>query len=262
MLGSIIGDIIGSRFEFHNIKTKDFSLFDESCCFTDDTILTCAVAEHLISKQPIKETLRKWGLKYQNRTYENGKIAAFGKGFSQWVNTGISVNSSSNGCVMRISPLFHTKQDLKSLLKKADEITKITHNHPESLNAVHAYLETGFMIQNLIPIKQIKETISNKYQYNLHQSLDEIRPNYNRFYVQCKNSVPQAIVCALNADSYEDTIRNAVSLGGDSDTLACMAGGLAELRFNIPKNIITKAKKYMDKDILQLIEQFYNIHEK
>lgn len=146
MLGSIIGDIVGSRFEFHNIKTKDFLLFDKSCCFTDDTILTCAVAEHLISKQPIEKTLRKWALKYQNRTYENGKIAAFGKGFLQWVNTGVSINSSSNGCVMRISPIFHIKQDPQSLFKKADEITKITHNHPESLNAVHAYLETGFMI--------------------------------------------------------------------------------------------------------------------
>ena len=262
MLGSIIGDIVGSRFEFHNIKTKDFFLFDKSCCFTDDTILTCAVAEHLMSKQPIEETLHKWALRYKNRTYENGKIAAFGKGFLQWVNTGVSINSSSNGCVMCISPIFRIKQDLQALFKKADEITKITHNHPESLNAVHAYLETGFMIQNLIPVKQIKETISNKYRYNLHQSLDEIRPNYNRFYVQCKHSVPQAIICALDAGSYEDALRNAVSLGGDSDTLACMAGGLAELRFKIPKNIIAEAKKYMDKDILRMIEQFYNIREK
>ncbi len=262
MLGAVIGDIVGSRFEFHNIKTKDFSLFDESCCFTDDTILTCAVAEHLISKQPIEETLRKWALKYQNRTYEKGEIGAFGKGFLQWVNTGVSINSSSNGCVMRISPLFSIKQDMQSLFKKADDITKITHNHSESLNAVHAYLETGFMIQNLIPIKQIKETISRKYQYNLHQNLDEIRPNYNHFYVQCKNSVPQAIICALDANSYEDALRNAVSLGGDSDTLACMAGGLAELRFKIPKNIIAEAKKYMDKDIIKLIEQFYSIYEK
>lgn len=262
MLGSIIGDIVGSRFEFHNIKTKDFSLFDESCCFTDDTILTCAVADHLISKRPIEETLRKWALKYQNRSYENGKIAAFGKGFLHWVNTGISINSSSNGCVMRISPIFNVKQDQQSLLKKADKITKITHNHPESLNAVHAYLETGFMIQNLIPIQQIKETISNKYQYNLHQSLDEIRPVYNRFYVQCKNSVPQAIICALDACSYEDALRNAVSLGGDSDTLACMAGGLAELRFKIPIDIIENAKKYMDKNIIRQIEMFYNSREK
>jgi ADP-ribosylglycohydrolase len=92
--------------------------------------------------------------------------------------------------------------------------------------------------------------------------LDEIRPNYNRFYVQCKNSVPQAIICALDACSYEDALRNAVSLGGDSDTLACMAGGLAELRFKIPTNIIANAKKYMDKDIRKLIKMFYNMHEK
>lgn len=262
MLGSIIGDIVGSRFEFHNIKTKGFSLFDESCCFTDDTILTCAVAEHLISKRSIEETLRKWALKYQNRTYENGEIGAFGKGFLQWVNTGVSINSSSNGCVMRISPLLHINHNQQCLFKKADEITKVTHNHPESLNAVHAYLETGFMIKKLIPINQIKETISNKYQYNLHQSLDEIRPLYNRFYVQCKNSVPQAIICALDACSYEDALRNAVSLGGDSDTLACMTGGLAELRFKIPMDIIQNARKYMDNNVIKLIKMFYNIHEK
>ena len=107
-----------------------------------------------------------------------------------------------------------------------------------------------------------KETISNKYQYNLHQSLDEIRPVYNRFYVQCKNSVPQAIICALDACSYEDALRNAVSLGGDSDTLACMAGGLAELRFKIPTDIIENAKKYMDKNIIRQIEMFYNSREK
>ena len=262
MLGSIVGDIVGSRFEFHNIKTKDFCLFDKSCCFTDDTILTCAVADHLVSKQPIEETLRKWALKYKNRTYENGKIGAFGNGFLQWVNTGASINSSSNGCVMRISPLFHISQDKQYLFTKADEITKITHNHPESLNAVHAYLDTGFMLQNLIPIPQIKETISKKYQYNLHQTLDEIRPTYNRFYVKCKNSVPQAIICALDAYSYEDTLRNAVSLGGDSDTLACMAGGLAELRFKIPADIIQNAKKYMDNDVKKLIRTFYNMHAK
>ena len=257
MIGAIIGDIVGSRFEFHNIKTKDFSLFGENCCFTDDTILTCAVADHLISKQSIDETLRKWALKYKNRTYENGKIAAFGAGFMQWIDTGISVNASSNGCVMRISPLFHTAQNRQYLFAKSDEITKITHNHPDSFNAVHAYLETGFLIQDSVPMNQIKEIIGNKYQYNLYQSVDDIRPNYNRFYVQCKNSVPQAIICALNAQSYEDALRNAVSLGGDSDTLACMAGGIAELRFKIPTDIIKTAKKYLDNDIMNLIERFY-----
>jgi len=262
MLGSIIGDIVGSRFEFHNIKTKDFSLFGEKCCFTDDTILTCAVAEHLISQQPIDITLRKWALKYKNRTYENGKIAAFGPGFSQWVETGISMNSNSNGCVMRISPLFYANLDAQLVFERVDEITKITHNHAESFNAVHAYLETGILIKNNVEINQIKNEISAKYQYNLCQSLDEIRPAYNRFYVKCKNSVPQAIICALDAVSYEDALRNAVSLGGDSDTLACMAGGLAELRFKIPNDIITNAKKYMDNDIINLIAQFYNWQER
>ena len=262
MLGSVIGDIVGSRYEFHNIKTKEFSLFDDSCCFTDDTILTCAVAEHLISNKPIDVTLRKWALKYQDRKYENGTIDAFGKGFMQWVKTGISINSASNGCVMRISPIFHMLQNRNLDFQKVDEITKITHNHPESLNAVHAYIETGFLIKNKISLNKIKNIIENKYKYDLNQSIDEIRIGYNKFYVKCKNSVPQAIICALNAKSYEDALRNAVSLGGDSDTLACMAGGLAELRFEIPENIIIQAKKYMDDDIINLIKRFYNFYQK
>ena len=261
MQGAIIGDIIGSVYEFNNIKTKDFPLFCDKSHFTDDSILTCATADWLMQGGKPEFFLKKWGKMYIEHPCEKGQVAHFGCAFMDWLKTGTSLQSKSNGCVMRISPLLHLK-DKDEACEKAIEITKTTHNHPESLNAVHAYLDTGFMLQNLIPIPQIKETISKKYQYNLHQTLDEIRPTYNRFYVKCKNSVPQAIICALDAYSYEDTLRNAVSLGGDSDTLACMAGGLAELRFKIPADIIQNAKKYMDNDVKKLIRTFYNMHAK
>ena len=261
MLGAIIGDIIGSPYEFHNIKTKDFPLFCEKCCFTDDTILTCATAEWLLSGQKPEKVLLKWGKSYQNRTYEEGKIGAFGKGFSTWLETQTPYNAKSNGCVMRLSPVFWACENKDEALRKAVRLTKITHNHEESINATKAYVETGFLLKEGINPQIIKNCISHKYGYDLSKSLDEIRPNYNKFYCSCKNSVPQAIVAALDATSYEDAMRNAISLGGDSDTLAAMAGGLAEIRFEIPKDIQQEAEKYMDTNVLFIIKRFYKALE-
>ena len=261
MLGALIGDIIGSPYEFHNIKTKEFPLFCEKCCFTDDTILTCATAEWLLSNKTPEEMLFKWGKLYQARTYEEGKIGAFGKGFSTWLETQTPYNAKSNGCVMRISPIFWAYENKDEALRKAIQLTKITHNHEESINATKAYIETGFLLKEGVNLQIIKNCIDHKYGYDLFQSLDETRPNYNKFYCSCKNSVPQAIVAALDATSYEDAVRSAVSLGGDSDTLAAMAGGLAEIRFGIPKSIQKQAEKYMDSNVLSTVQQFYKAFE-
>jgi len=258
MIGAIIGDIIGSPYEFHNIKTKDFPLFSDKCCFTDDTILTCAMAEWLLSSQEPEKVLLKWGKLYASRTYEDGKIGAFSGGFSKWLENQDPYNAKSNGCVMRISPIFWGCKDKEEALKKAFEFTKITHNHEESLNATGAYVETGFLLKDGTNPQIIKNYISHKYQYDLSQSLDEIRPNYNKFYCSCKNSVPQAIIAALDATSYENAVRNAVSLGGDSDTLAAMAGGLAEIRFGVPENIQQEAVQYMDGNVIEMLQKFYH----
>ena len=257
MLGAIAGDIIGSPFEFHNIKSKDFDLFCEKSCFTDDTIMTCATAEWLLSGGKPEEILKRWGNRYKNRTYENGTISAFGKGFTNWLETNEPYAAKTNGCVMRLSPIPLMIDDLKTALDKATELTSVTHNHPESLLATKAYIETMYMAKKGISSVIIKDHISHKYGYDLSKSVDEIRPNYNKFYASCKNSVPQAIVCALDANSYEDAIRNAVSLGGDSDTLACMAGGIAEARFGVPENIKRQAIKYMDTRVLNITTLFY-----
>lgn len=256
MLGAIIGDIIGSAYEFHNVKTKDFPLFSKQSRFTDDTILTCAVADWMVNGGKSETYLKKWGEMYLNRTYENGIIAPFGHNFTNWLKTGISHNSMTNGCVMRISPLFKLSS-FENAIQKATEVTKTTHNHPHSINAVQAYIETGFMLKENIPIHNIKQHISDKYWYNLNRPLDIIRKSYNKFYCSCEKSVPEAIICALDSKSYEDTIRNAVSLGGDSDTLACMAGGLAEIRFPIPETVQKASNRFMDDNIQNMIHQFY-----
>lgn len=257
MFGAIIGDIIGSAYEFHNVKTKNFPLFTPKSCFTDDTILTCAVAEWLFLGGKPETVLRQWGNLYKERTYENGTVSAFGKNFMKWLETGKSSNSKTNGCVMRLSPIGILENDMNKALDKALRLTAITHNHPESITATKAYIETMFLVKKKTPIPLIKNYITTKYEYDLSKSIDEIRPNYNKFYCSCKNSVPQAIICALNATSYEDAIRNAVSLGGDSDTLACMAGGIAELRFEIPEPIRKQACQRIDNNILSIIRTFY-----
>lgn len=257
MLGAIIGDVIGSAYEFHNVKTRDFELFGEKSCFTDDTILTCATAEWLLTNQKPDDVLRKWGLMYQNRTYENGTVGAFGKGFTKWLQSNKPYGAKTNGCVMRLSPIGLMETDLKKAVEKAVRLTAITHNHPESFIAAKAYIETMYLAKKKTAPLLIKNYISSKYGYDLSASVDEIRPTYNKFYSSCAKSVPQAIVCALEANSYEEAVRNAVSLGGDSDTLACMAGGIAEMRFGVPESLKQKVMPYLDKPIAAMIHRFY-----
>lgn len=257
LLGAIIGDIVGSPYEFHNIKTKEFELFNDASCFTDDTILTCATAEWLLTNEKPEKILRKWGNLYKNRTYENGKVAAFGSGFMRWLETGQAYQAKTNGCIMRLSPIPLMVEDVKKALRKAVELTSITHNHPESLTAARAYIETMYHVKKGIKPAIIKNYISHKFGYDLSASVDEIRPEYNKFYCSCKKSVPQAIICALDAESYEDAIRNAVSLGGDSDTLACMAGGIAEMKFGVPKYLKQKVAAYLDGNVAAMVSRFY-----
>lgn len=257
MLGAIIGDVIGSAYEFHNVKTTNFKLFREKSCFTDDTILTCATAEWLLTSQKPEDVLRKWGLMYQNRTYENGTIGAFGKGFTEWLKTNKPYNAKTNGCVMRLSPIGLLEADLKKAIEKAVRLTAITHNHPESFIAAKAYIETMYLAKKKTPAAVIKNYISSKYGYDLSLSVDKIRPQYNKFYSSCKKSVPQAIICALESNNYEEAVRNAVSLGGDSDTLACMAGGIAEARFGVPEQFKQKVMPYLDKPVAAMVQKFY-----
>ena len=256
MLGAIIGDIVGSPYEFHNIKTKDFPLFSDDCRFTDDTILTCATAEWLTSNNTPQFFLRKWGKMYADRTYENGTINAFGLGFSKWLEDGKAYGAKTNGCIMRLSPIPHLIKDMHEGMQKAEELTSVTHNHPESILATRAYVETAYLLKEGISSEIIRNRIAEKYGYDLSESVEQIRPHYNKFYCSCKNSVPQAIACALEADSYEDALRNAVSLGGDSDTLACMAGGLAEFRFGVPQEIASKAREYFDENVAAAVKKF------
>lgn len=262
MLGAIIGDIIGSVYEARNIKSKDFELFSSNCRFTDDTVCTVAVADALINGKTAFETLRMWGKKYKDIQNPPGFFPTFfSGGFATWLESDnpVPYQAKTNGCVMRISPVPFLIRDLKTAEKKAIEITNLTHNHPDSINAALAYIRTIHMCQKEAPLFDIKNALSYYHGYDMNRTVDDIRPLYNKFYGSCNKSVPEAIICALDATSFEDTVRNAVSLGGDSDTLACMAGAIAEARFGIPDDIKKKARTYLPNEILTIMDKMYHI---
>ena len=268
MLGAIIGDIVGSVYEWNNIKTKDFPLFREDCFFTDDTVMTCTVAEAIMNggqKDDFIDAMKKYGRMYPNADY--------GARFNSWLVTDNRepYNSFGNGSAMRVSPCAWvmaccycartgTWPTSRALARLSAEVT---HNHPEGIKGAMATADAIFMCRyflggdgsdNPAEIKRrIKEHIEKEYGYNLSKTLDEIRPTY-RFNETCQDTVPQAIIAFLESTDFEDAIRNAISLGGDSDTLAAITGSIAEAAYGIPDWIKDKAYTYLDeplKDILR-----------
>lgn len=261
MYGAILGDIIGSRFEFDNIKTKEFKLFDDKCQFTDDTILTCAASDWIVNGSSAEEKLVFWAKKYINNKSPSGH-EAFSPGFMKWVNSENRepYQAKTNGCLMRVSPIPFVERNTKRALEKAIEFTCITHNHPESINAVSAYVEIIHATLNDCSNEDIIN-IGAKYGYDFNSTVDTEREKMDKFYFSCKKTFAPAIICVLNASSYEDAIRNAVSLGGDTDTLACIAGAVAEAKFGIPEDIAAHGIKFLDNDIKKNLSDLYKTAE-
>lgn len=257
MYGAILGDIIGSRFEFSNIKSKNFELFNDKCRFTDDTILTCSAADWIINGGSAEEKLILWAKKYINNTNPSGH-AAFSSGFMNWVNSDNRqpYQAKTNGCLMRISPVPFVERNTSKALKKAIEFTSVTHNHPESINAVSAYVEIIHASLNGCSNEDIIN-IGKRYGYDFTGTVDIEREKMDKFYYSCKRTFAPAMVCVINAASYEETVRNAVSLGGDSDTLACIAGAVAEAKFGIPDSIAKQGIRFLDNDVKKVLNEMY-----
>ena len=277
MLGAIVGDIVGSVYEWNNIKTKDFPFFRDDCFFTDDTVMTCAVAEAIMNggqKDDFIDAMKKYGRMYPNADY--------GARFNRWLMTDNRepYNSFGNGSAMRVSPcawvMEATTDELPSEGKRLAQLSsEVTHNHPEGIKGAMATADAIFMCRyffgdyasdkgepnndNPEEIKRlIKEHIEKEYGYDLSKTLDEIRPTY-RFNEMCQDTVPQAIVAFLESTDFEDAIRNAISLGGDSDTLAAITGSIDEAAYGIPEWIRDKVYTYLDeplKDVLRRWEKF------
>lgn len=220
MLGAIAGDIIGSVYEYHQIKTTDFPLFDKYCRFTDDTVMTIAIAYSLLENIDNATSMKHFGRKYPT--------AGYGMLFANWLfeDDIRPYNSWGNGSAMRVSPLGFAVDDIESLLTEARLSAEVSHNHLEGIKGAQAVALSVFLARKTRNKERIRTEITERFKYDLNRSLAEIREVYD-FDESCQRTVPEAIIAFLESTSYEGAVRNAVSLGGDSDTLACIAGGIA-----------------------------------
>lgn len=250
MIGAIAGDIIGSVYEAHNIKTTDFPLFDPRCRFTDDTVLTLAVADAIITGEDYGLKLKEWYRFYPNRGY--------GPGFRKWAASGKTTPRSSfgNGSAMRVSPVGFAFNTLDEVLEEAKKSAEPSHNHPEGIKGAQAVASAVFLARKRYDKQYIKNHIAGTFSYNLDRTVEEIRPTY-RFDVSCQGSVPEAIIAFLESTDLESAIRLAVSLGGDSDTIACIAGGIAQAYYvGVPERISSPVLRILDDRQRSVINAF------
>lgn len=252
MKGAIIGDIIGSHFEFQPCKEKDFLLFGDSYYYTDDTVLTMAVADVILNNYSYEEALVKWSRKYPNQSW--------GERYNAWFRNDKRepYNSFGNGSAMRVSPIGWAFDTLEETLKEAKRSAEVTHNHPEGVKGAQAVASAIFLARNKKSKMEIKEYIEDKFQYNLSRKYKGIQPEYF-FDATCQGSVPEAIICFLESKNFEDAIRNAVALGGDADTQACITGSIAEAYYGgVPEEIWNKCKEVLEPEMVTLINDFYD----
>ncbi len=254
MIGAIAGDIIGSAYEWNNIKTKRFELFSPVCRCTDDSVLTIALADAILSNGDYVATMKSYCRRYPN--------AGYGGFFYRWAHSVDTqpYNSWGNGAAMRISPVGFAYDSLEEVLAKARQNTEVTHNHPEGIKGAQATAAAVFLARTGKTKKEIKQYLADGFGYDLSKSLDEIRPAY-LFDVSCRGTVPQAITAFLESSDFEDAIRNAISLGGDSDTLACITGGIAQAFYGgVPELIVRKAMGLLDADLRSVTLAFMAAH--
>ncbi len=257
MIGAIIGDIAGSIYEFNNIKTTDFPIISEDCFFTDDTVMTVAVAEALIKGGRNEEKTEKEMIKAMRKYGKIYPDAGYGLRFCQWLSSSDPkpYNSFGNGSAMRVSPVAWYFHSLEKVEKFAEISAKVTHDHPEGIKGAKATAAAIFMARNGRTKDYIKRYLELKYKYDFSKSLDEIRPAY-KFDETCQGTVPVALQVAFESESFEDTLRNAISMGGDSDTLAAIACSVAEGFYPIPAEIKERALAKLDKKLLSMLKKW------
>jgi ADP-ribosylglycohydrolase len=250
MLGAIIGDIIGSTYEFKNADRYDFDPFPTGSDFTDDTVLTLAIADAILTNRDYSDTIREFALNYPGRGY--------GGWFSQWIYTDNPkpYNSYGNGSAMRVSPIGWAYDTIGETIEEAEKSAAITHNHREGRKGAKVVAASIFLARTGHDKKDIKKFIEKTYHYNLNRTLAEIKPFYS-FNETCQKTVPEAVVCFLESESYEDAIRKAIWLGGDSDTLACITGGIAEAYYKkIPDEWINLSLGKLDNNLKEIVDRF------
>lgn len=257
MLGAVIGDIVGSRFEWHNIKTKDFEFFTNSCHFTDDTVMTIAIADALLSCNGDYSSLSSKVIKCMQ---EYGKLhpnAGYGGHFRDWIYSSDPqpYNSWGNGSAMRVSPCGFIAKNLEEAEALAGITAAVTHNHPEGIKGAKATAAAIYLAKSGKSIDEIRKYITDNY-YDIDFTLDDIRADY-KFDVSCQGSVPQALEAFFESKDFEDAIRNAISIGGDSDTIAAITGGVAEAYYGLSTDLEVNAVSFLSPDLKKVFNRFY-----
>lgn len=255
MLGAIIGDIAGSRFEFDNFRSTEFDLFGGNCNYTDDTIMTVAVADAILNGLPFGETMRSYGRKFPC------PMGGYGGRFAQWLKSASPqpYDSFGNGSAMRVSPCaLLAKGNRQNALSLAAQSAMPTHNHPEGVKGAMAITDAILMAFDKLPKEEIRSRISSMYGYNLDFTCAQIRKD-NTFDETCQVTVPQAIVAFLDSTNFESAIKLAISVGGDSDTIAAMCGGIAEAYYGIPKQLKIKAVNMLPVELRKVVNKMYMI---
>lgn len=263
MYGAILGDIIGSPFEFdRGDKTKDFKLFSRRSHFTDDSVMTLAVCEALLKvgqdatvkeiEDTVISSMQSWGRRYPHEGY--------GGYFRRWLTARHPepYNSFGNGSAMRVSAAGWLYDSLEKTRVVAKATANVTHNHPEGIKGAEATASAIFMARNGSSKEEIKKYIENEFHYDLNRTLDEIRPSFHMDET-CQKTVPEAIIAFLEARDFEDAIRNAVSLGGDTDTLGAITGSIAEAYFGISETLISECRNRINKDMRDVVDAFYSL---
>lgn len=255
MFGAIAGDIIGSRFERGKFKSMEFELFTPASTFTDDTVLTVAVADCILHGLDYAKTVRRYGRSYP--------LAGYGGTFKKWMYGFVSgpYNSWGNGSAMRVSPIGWAFHDENEVLEQAKRSAEITHNHPEGIKGAQAVAWAVWAARQGASKSEIKETIEHIFGYDLSFTLDEIRPTYE-FDVSCQGSVPQAIAAFLESDGFENAIRLAISIGGDCDTIASIAGAIAETYYKtVPAGIVAELEARLPEPFYRIVGEFYEKYQ-
>jgi len=250
MLGAIAGDLVGSRFEARPTKSKDFQLITPQCRITDDSVLSLAVAQSLMEDIPYAENLKAFYRRYPR--------AGYGGNFMLWAASGESepYHSFGNGSAMRVSPVGWHLNSEENVLREAEQSAAVTHNHPEGIKGAQSVALALFRARQERGKERIKQEIEERFAYDLSRSLRDIRPGYS-FDVTCQGSVPEALIAFLEAKDFEDALRNAVSLGGDSDTQACIAGAVAEAFFGeIPASLREAVFRELDAFQADILQRF------
>jgi ADP-ribosylglycohydrolase len=250
VIGAIAGDIIGSVYEWHNTKKIDFDLFCHKSNFTDDSVLTLATMDAILNQKNYTESYQLFGRNYPHRGY--------GGNFSSWIYTENPepYNSWGNGSAMRVSPVGWYSNSIEAVMAEAQKSAEVTHNHPEGIKGAQSTAVAIYMARTGKGKDEIKKFIMDTFQYDLDRKIDDIRPDYE-FDVSCQGSVPEAIIAFLESTDFENAIRLAISVGGDSDTIACITGGIAEAYYQkIPDNIIENVLNILPKKLVNIIEDF------